>query len=134
MAIHNNLLKHRNRIGKSQQCIADYLDIDRRTYINWETGKTDVKSEFIPKLAQFFDIDIGILFESKKLSLDLIKDKMVDKDQNNTTIFIITDPNEANMLFETIKYKCKSVKYLKFLVAKFLYTIRDPEILNFCMY
>jgi len=62
MNIGNNLKKIRNKSNISQQDIADYLGIDRKTYISWESGTVDIKSSYIPKLADFLHVEISDLF------------------------------------------------------------------------
>lgn len=58
MAIGTNLKKLRSNTKYSQQDIADFLEIDRVTYANWENETTDVKSQYIPKLAEIFGVTI----------------------------------------------------------------------------
>lgn len=60
-----NLRKLRSKTNYSQQDIADLLEIDRNTYANWENEKNDVKSEYIPKLANIFNVEISVLFEDE---------------------------------------------------------------------
>lgn len=38
MILSTNLRKLRTKQDKSQQEIADLLNVDRRTYVNWENG------------------------------------------------------------------------------------------------
>jgi len=40
----------RNKKNISQQKIADFLGVDRKTYVSWESGTVDIKSSYIPKL------------------------------------------------------------------------------------
>lgn len=63
MGVGLTLRKLRSKTKYSQQDIGDLLAIDRNTYANWENEKTDVKSEFIPKLAKIYDVKINELFE-----------------------------------------------------------------------
>jgi len=71
MAIGTNLKKLRNRTKLSQQEIADMLNLDRSTYINWENETSDVKSQYIPKLAEIFKVGIEDLFnEEKKIQIN----------------------------------------------------------------
>jgi len=70
MAIGNNLRKLRSKTKYSQQDIADFLEIDRVTYGHWESETSDVKSQYIPKLAEIFDIPIADLFQNNIDSQD----------------------------------------------------------------
>ncbi|KMQ67178.1 hypothetical protein ACM39_15510 [Chryseobacterium sp. FH2] len=63
MGIGTNLKRLRNKTKLSQQEIADRLNIDRVTYINWENETFDVKSQYIPKLAEILDVEISDLFK-----------------------------------------------------------------------
>ena len=65
MAVGGNLRKIRTGNKLSQQEVADYIGIERKTYMNWESGASDVKSAFIPKLAELFNVEIGDLFKEK---------------------------------------------------------------------
>ncbi len=67
MAIGTNLKKIRiNKTKFSQQDVADKLEIDRVTYINWENETSDIKSQYIPKIAEIFDVEIQDLFKDDK--------------------------------------------------------------------
>jgi len=63
MGVGTNLKRLRAKTKLSQQDIADQLNIDRATYINWENETFDVKSQYIPKLADIFDVDLQELFK-----------------------------------------------------------------------
>ena len=65
MRIADNLSKIRNRNNFSQQEVVDHLNIDRKTYASWEAGTADVKSSYIPKLAEFLKVEINDLFREK---------------------------------------------------------------------
>jgi len=60
MEIGTNLRKLRSKTKYSQQDISDMLGVDRNTYANWEKESNDVKSEYIPKLAKIFDVEIKV--------------------------------------------------------------------------
>lgn len=63
MGVGTNLKKLRNKTKYSQQDMADQLNIDRVTYANWESEMFDVKSQYIPKLADIFEVELGELFK-----------------------------------------------------------------------
>jgi transcriptional regulator with XRE-family HTH domain len=64
MSVGTNLKKLRSKTKYSQQDIADMLNVDRLTYVNWENETTDIKSGYIPKLADIFGVKIEDLFET----------------------------------------------------------------------
>lgn len=66
MGVGTNLKRLRTKTKFSQQDIADQLNIDRVTYANWENETFDVKSQYIPKLADIFEVEIKDLFEDEK--------------------------------------------------------------------
>ena len=101
MIVGNNLRRLRIKSKKSQQEIADLLEIDRRTYINWENEEYDVKSEYIPKIAKIFDVDIKDLFQDSKRH---IKVSQENKDNSiNGVVFVLTDKESVNKLAEILK-------------------------------
>jgi transcriptional regulator with XRE-family HTH domain len=63
MSIGNNIKVLRVRTKKSQQDIADLLEIDRKTYAKWEAEESEIKSSYIPKIAEIFDVEIADLFK-----------------------------------------------------------------------
>jgi transcriptional regulator with XRE-family HTH domain len=101
----NNLQKLRiNNTKLSQKDIADYLNVDRNTVAAWENGKTDIKSEYIPKIAELLNIEIKDLFE-KNLSIGKIgHTKNIGKDNSllNGAIIIVTDKALLNDLMDKI--------------------------------
>jgi len=57
MSIGDNLRVLRNKQNISQQEIADFLGVDRKTYVSWEAGAADIKSSYIPKLAEYLQVN-----------------------------------------------------------------------------
>lgn len=66
MGVGTNLKRLRTKTKFSQQDIADQLNIDRVTYANWENETFDVKSQYIPKLADIFEVEIHELFKDNQ--------------------------------------------------------------------
>lgn len=78
--------------------------MDRRTYINWENGKNDIKSEFIPKLAKIFNVYIQDLFEDSKSNIDIKQQNKKNKDSSeNGLIFVLTVNMSVEKLAEVLK-------------------------------
>jgi len=65
LKIAKNLRILRNRAKLSQQEVADILIIDRKTYANWESEKTESSARHIPELAKIFNVEIAVLFEEE---------------------------------------------------------------------
>lgn len=104
MSIGNNLRRLRGQSKKSQQEIADLLAIDRRTYINWENEENDVKSEYIPKLAEIFGVDINDLFQDSKRNINIHQENKENNDNSiNGVVFVLTDKESIDRLAEVLK-------------------------------
>ena len=100
MEIGNIIRKLRTEKKLSQQYVADTLNIDRRTYAAWEQGGQEIKSSYIPQLAEFFGVEIADLFKSET-SINI---KQSFKDSTvNTAILILTDREAVNRVLEAIK-------------------------------
>ncbi|MCL2329424.1 MAG: helix-turn-helix domain-containing protein [Bacteroidetes bacterium] len=100
MAIGNTLRKLRLQKNLSQQVVADTLNIDRRTYAAWEAGNQDIKSGFIPRIAEYFGVEIADLFSSDT-SINIqqsFKDSTI-----NTAILILTDKDAVDRVLDALK-------------------------------
>lgn len=84
MNIGNTIRKLRINASKTQQEIADFLNVDRRTYAKWEEGIADVKSSLIPKIAEIFNVKISDLYNERK---EIERKKNLDKN----IIIVVTD-------------------------------------------
>lgn len=49
-----NMEAERARHGQTREEIADHLGVTRRTYLNWMTGKSEMPSSAIIKLAKLW--------------------------------------------------------------------------------
>jgi transcriptional regulator with XRE-family HTH domain len=77
------------------------LHIDRRTYASWEQGTQDIKSTFIPQLADFFGVEITELFnEDKGIQIS----QTFENSTINTAILILTDKAAIDRVLDAIKY------------------------------
>lgn len=56
-----NLRKLRLAKGVSQQVVADYLEITRQAYSNYESGSREPDNETLLKLAEYFNISVDTL-------------------------------------------------------------------------
>ena len=100
MALGDTIRKLRLAKNLSKQYVADSLNVDRRTYSAWETGRQDIKGSFIPLLADFFGVEIADLYKDETT----INIKQSFKDSSiNTAILIITDKEAINRVLDAIK-------------------------------
>lgn len=81
--------------------------MERKTYVNWENGKTDIKSKYIPKLAKIFNVDIQDLFKESNTSLKIHQENRKNKDNsiNNSIVLVVPDKESINQLAEVLKKK-----------------------------
>ena len=104
MSIGNNIRKIRNKKNVSQQEIADFLGVDRKTYVSWEAGAADIKSSYIPKLAEFLHVEIGDLFKDKAGDIVITQHNTDNKDSSiNGIILLLTDKESINELVKVMK-------------------------------
>ena len=104
MNVGDNLRVLRNKNNISQQEVADFLGVDRKTYLSWEAGQTDIKSSYIPKLAEFLHVEIKDLFQKKPGDI-VINQNMDNKDSstNNGIVFLVTDKDAVDEMVKVMQ-------------------------------
>jgi transcriptional regulator with XRE-family HTH domain len=106
MGVGSNLRKFRSKTKYSQRDIADFVGVDKNTYCNWENEISDVKSEFIPKLASILEVDINDLFQfDKKLEINFNKQIHKDSSINNSVVLVMPDKESVDRLVEVLRNK-----------------------------
>lgn len=110
MSIGDNLRAIRNRSNISQQEVADYLGVDRKTYVSWEAGNADIKSSYLPKLAEFLHVEINDLFREKSNDIVIHQHNTDNKDTsiNNSIVLLLTDKEAVSRLVEVVKERFES--------------------------
>ena len=98
--IGDTLRKLRTKKNKSQQEVADLLNIDRKTYANWECNATDVKCSYIPKLAEAFGVTASDLFNQLINTFNI--EPKFDNDNINTAILIVTDRDVIDRVLDVV--------------------------------
>ena len=101
MSIGANIKKIRSKTKYSQQDLADMLNIDRHTYINWENETTDVKAHYIPKLAEIFKVGMADFFENPSNIVSINNDNSVGN--QNGIIINLTDRETAEKFGKQIE-------------------------------
>ncbi len=66
MKIGSKLKKLRNDLGLSQQQLAEKLSVSQDTVSLWENDKSLPATEYLPQLADIFDVSIDFLLDRKK--------------------------------------------------------------------
>jgi transcriptional regulator with XRE-family HTH domain len=109
MSIGDNLRVLRNKQNISQQEIADFLGVDRKTYVSWEAGSADIKSSYIPKLAEFLQVEINDLFKEKVNNIIINQNNSDSKDNSiNGIVFLLTDKEAVDQVLKIIKKRVES--------------------------
>ena len=104
MGVGTKIKQLRSKTKHSQRELAELLGVDKNTYASWENETTDIKSEFIPKLATIFEVEIKDLFE-KKQNIEINFSKQVNKDQsiNNSVVIVMPDKDSVDKLVRALK-------------------------------
>ncbi len=101
MSIDRNLKALRINAKKSQQEIADLLNIDRKTYAKWENGH-EIKSSYIPLIAEIFKLEISDLFTNEKTNPSANSSIIENDSSINTAVIILTDQNIVEKLISVL--------------------------------
>ncbi|WP_153396762.1 helix-turn-helix transcriptional regulator [Chryseobacterium vaccae] len=110
MGVGTNLKRLRSKTKFSQQEIADMLGLDRNTYTNWENETTDIKSQYIPKLAEIFNVKIQDLFDSER-RLEISNNTFDNKDNSvGLIIFNISDKEVISSFNSKLEELINSLK------------------------
>lgn len=110
MGVGTNLKRLRSKTKLSQQEIADMLGLDRNTYTNWENETTDIKSQYIPKLAEIFKVSILDLFDNER-KLEISNNTFDNKDNSvGLIIFNISDKETINSFNSKLEELINSLK------------------------
>ena len=118
MGVGTNLKRLRSKTKFSQQEIADMLGLDRNTYTNWENEATDIKSQYIPKLAEIFQVKIQDLFDDGQKStvsnsqdnFEMHDSSIGQKDFQQGIIINITDSEAAKVISSQLEELIKNLK------------------------
>ena len=106
MSIGNKLRKLRDNRNLSQQEVADHIGVERKTYMNWESGVSDVKSTYISMLAEFFNVDYNDLLKDNSSST-VISQNNTNKDNKdnsvNGIIVLLNDKEAVDEIVNIIK-------------------------------
>lgn len=67
MVLGKQLKNLRNQNGLKQSDVAAYLGITTTQYQRYEVGKSNPRTEDLPRLAEYFGVSINDLFDSSEL-------------------------------------------------------------------
>ena len=95
--ISKNISRFRNLKKLTQAEVALQLGIEPNTYSYWESNKCDIKSKYIPKLAEIFEVEIADLFTDNKNETINLKLVNKNKDTASGNNIIIMLPNQESV-------------------------------------
>jgi|JI6StandDraft_1071083.scaffolds.fasta_scaffold07342_3 transcriptional regulator with XRE-family HTH domain len=102
--ISKNLRKLREKTPFQQEDMAIKLGIKQNTYCTWESGKADVKSEYLPQIAEILGVEIKDLFKNETSKIELIQNYTENKDNSiNGLVFILSDKESVEKLVDVFK-------------------------------
>ena len=86
------------------QMLLLYYQFLENTYSTWESGETDVKSEYLPKIAELLKVEIKDLFETKSSRVEITQTVTDNKDNSiNGLVFVLTDEKSIQELVSVLK-------------------------------
>lgn len=109
-AISYNLKKIRERITSfKQKDVAELLGVKQNTYSTWESGECDVKSEYLPKLAEIFGVKIEEFFKQKNETIKIKQVNIDNKDNsvNNSVVVVVSDKDAVDRIIDFFKNQNK---------------------------
>jgi len=97
----------RNKQNISQQLVADFLGVDRKTYVSWESGTADIKCSYLPRLAEIMQVEINDLFQKKSNHIIIAHQHTNLKEiaNNHSVVVLLTDKDAVEQLVDIIKKK-----------------------------
>lgn len=83
------LKEFRKKVNLSQEQVANYINVNQRTYSGYELGKSEPSNEILIKLADLFHVSVDEILERKTSIINLdaleLKRKEAVKDILNMT-------------------------------------------------
>lgn len=108
MGVGLKIKKLRTKTKFSQTDVADLIGFDRNTYANWENETNDIKSDYIPKLAKIFEVEIKELFEDSVQKIEISQTNTDNKDNSiNGLVFVLSDKESVEKLVDVLKKNIK---------------------------
>jgi transcriptional regulator with XRE-family HTH domain len=100
--------------GFSQQVVADHLGMTQANYHKIESDKTDLRLEYIEKLATFYEVPIGDLLSTEKQILNIYN----NTNSNNGIIYVDSEKLELikkqlETLDQLVKLKDEKITWLE---------------------
>ncbi|WP_407481698.1 helix-turn-helix domain-containing protein [Elizabethkingia meningoseptica] len=109
MGIGGNLRRLRNKTKFSQHDVADQIGVSKNTYMSWENENSDIKAQYIPKLAELFNVEIKNLFTDSK-RIQLFNNYEHNGTPSGHIIINVTDKETAEMFTKQMLELLKKTK------------------------
>ena len=105
ITISKNLRKLREKNTTHGQAeMARLLEIKQSTYCNWESGLSDVKSEYLPKIANILGVEIKDLYGLDPSKIEITQNNTDNKDNSiNGLVFVLNDKDSVEKLVGFLK-------------------------------
>ena len=100
--ISNNLKNLRETNGYTQEQVSNFLNINRSTYSNYESGEREAPIQILEKIADLYGCDLIWLFENTK-----------DEIQNHFVAAFRIDKVQDLDMYEIANFKKMIKNYLK---------------------
>ncbi|HFR3884939.1 TPA: helix-turn-helix domain-containing protein, partial [Streptococcus suis] len=135
----NRLKILRKEKGETQDQVAEVAGVSKRSYIYWENGERQIKSDKAQALADHFGVPVGYLlgYESDNQLIHSLTEKISKMSGEEASAFAFTDEGEllAELMYEAEKRKeqrrdKKFRAFVKFLKENII-ILSDEEIENF---
>jgi transcriptional regulator with XRE-family HTH domain len=88
--------------------MARLLEVGQNTYSTWESGSSDIKSEYLPKIAEILQVDLQDLFAADTSKIEITQNNSDNKDNSiNGLVFVVSDKESVEKLVEVLKGRLK---------------------------
>jgi transcriptional regulator with XRE-family HTH domain len=89
--------------------MAKLLGVGQNTYSTWESGSSDIKSEYLPKIAEILGVELKDLYASEGSKIEITQNNSDNKDNsvNNSIVIVVPDKESVERLVEVLKGKLK---------------------------
>ncbi|MCC5612482.1 helix-turn-helix domain-containing protein [Nostoc sp. CHAB 5834] len=106
------LRKNREKKRLSQKEVAEYIGVAQATYHNWETDQLSFRVEYLPKLAEVFDVPMAELMP-EGTTLKLMNNQHQKNHDKSVVGFEVTINESRDLYVELMSSKDEIIRLLK---------------------
>ncbi len=81
-----NIKKHRENKGYSQEQLAEELSVTRQTVSSWETGRTEPDLDILHRIAQVLEVTVEELIYSHRLREPTVIQNVIERKEVKKTV------------------------------------------------